>query len=179
MFLQATPKHLTSLDSPQSAVGDTFPTLTAETLAGSEKTLPAAAAGTVTLITLAFERAAQDQIDAWAEPFLEEFADNRGISYFEVPMLKSEYKAMSGFIDGGMRGGIPQDRHDNVMTFYGDITPYRQALGMGDAEAAYVFLVDRNGVIQFAGQGAPTTDRLDRMLAMTRGLLNQPAENTE
>jgi hypothetical protein len=42
-------------------------------------------------------------------------------------------------IDSGMKRGIPIEKHDNVVTFYGDYSSYQEALGMGDINLAYVF----------------------------------------
>ena len=73
---------------------------------------------------------------------------------------------MSGFIDGGMRSGIPPERHDHVATFYGDSSRFREALDMEDLESAYVFLVDGEGHVLWRASGWATPRRLEDLTAV-------------
>ena len=102
----------------------------------------------VTLIAVAFLQQSQPQLDSWLGPFTERFASKEGFTFYEVPMISSGYKFMSFIIDSGMRGGIPKEKHKNVVTMYGDVEKYMQALDL-DARYGYAFLLDREGIIRW------------------------------
>ena len=78
-------------------------------------------------------------------------------------MLAIYWKLMSWMIDSGMRSGIEVKKHKNVMTYYGNINKYRDALQLDDLTRGYVFLLDREGFIRWRGQGYSTKDSLQEM----------------
>lgn len=123
--------------------------------------MPDDANGKVTLIAVAFIRSAQSMLDSWIEPFEREFGENNRFTVYEVPMINAAWKVFSWFIDSGMRGGIPAEKHNNVITFYGDYSEYQQVLGMENPNFAYVFLLDRQGTIRWKGQkyAEPETEK--------------------
>jgi len=131
-----------------------FPSLSSHALSGEKVTLPEDCRGFVTLIAIAFQRGAQGMIDSWYDPFSREFADNQNVRFYEIPMIGSAYwRLMSGWIDAGMRSGIPVIKHPFVITYYGDVFPYRKDLGMDDPALAYIFLLDGEGKIRWRNKG--------------------------
>lgn len=44
-----------------------------------------------------------------------------------------------------MKAGIPEKKHDYVVTYYGDTSKFRKKLGMDDKKLGYVFLLDEDG----------------------------------
>jgi hypothetical protein len=109
--------------------------------------------GKVALICIAFVRSAQNMIDSWVQPFERKFGKDSRFAVYEIPMINKAWKVLSWMIDSGMRGGIPAEKHDNVVTFYGDYSGYQKILGMEDTNLAYVFLLDPKGIIRWKGQG--------------------------
>ena len=67
-------------------------------------------------------------------------------------MINEAWKFVSWVIDSGMRAGIPAEKHDNIVTFYGDYSVHQHALGMEDTNLGYVFLLDPKGIIRRKGQ---------------------------
>lgn len=132
-------------------------------------TLPDAVKGKVALICIAFIRSAQSMVDSWAHPFEQEFGKDSRFAVYEVPMINTGWKVLSWMIDAGMRGGIPVEKHDNVVTFYGDYSGYQEALGMENTNLAYVFLLDPEGIVRWKGQGyaSPETEKELLNAAMT------------
>jgi hypothetical protein len=148
----------------EKIVGIKFPQISAETLAGTKIILPDAAQGQITLITIAFKREAQPQLDSWLRPFMEEYGDNPGFTFYEIPMLAWYWKLMGWMIDSGMRSGIQKEKHKNVMTYYGNYSIYRQMLGLDDVTFGYAFLLDRKGIIRWYERGYATKGEIREML---------------
>ncbi|RXA16490.1 hypothetical protein EQO05_13870 [Methanosarcina sp. MSH10X1] len=135
--------------------------MTSKSLAGNVVTFSEATGGKVTLICIAFVRNAQSMIDSWVQPFEQRFGKDSRFAVYEIPMINKAWKVISWVIDSGMRGGIPVEKHDNVVTFYGDYSGYQKSLGIEDTNLAYVFLLDQKGIIRWKGKGhaRPDTER--------------------
>ena len=150
-------------------IGTKFPEVTAASLAKTRESIPESAKGKVTLIAVAFLRESQPQLDSWLAPFTEKYASTEGFTFYEVPMISSGYKFMRSVIDGGMRAGIPKEKHKNVVTMYGDVEKYMNELGL-DSRFGYAFLLDREGIIRWQGQGFSTPETLKELFEMAEKL---------
>ena len=154
-------------------IGLKFPALTTDSLAGNKVTLPDSAKGKVTLIVISFKRDAQSQNDSWLGPFEKEFGQNQGYFFYEVPMIRRRFVFMAPLIDGGMRAAIPNEKHKNVITFYGDVEPYKQALKITDIYLGYAYLLDQEGIIRWQGQGTAKAEDIKLMIETAKGLANK------
>jgi hypothetical protein len=154
-------------EPPQASrgvIGSKFPALTAESLAGDAVTLPDSLQGRVALVVMSFKRDSQSQNDSWLGPFEKEFGQKQGFFFYEVPMIRRRFVFMAPLIDSGMRAAIPNEKHKNVVTFYGDVEPYKQALKIQDIYLGYAFLLDRQGVIRWQGQGMAKPEDIKALL---------------
>ncbi|MDE4908758.1 mitochondrial ATPase complex subunit ATP10 [Methanogenium marinum] len=160
--------------------GFRFPEITAETLSGKKKTLPDAAKGAPALIVVAFVREAQDMIDSWVIPIKEEFKGREKIVIYEIPVIRSAiWRPMRIMIDGGMRSGIPEADHDYVMTVYGSASELTEPLEIADPTSAYLYLIDRNGIIRWEGRDFAETQTLFRLREMIHKCLRQGINTKE
>jgi ATPase complex subunit ATP10 len=149
-------------EKPNPNNGKKFPEVKDDSLANTSVSLPDAARGKVTLLTVAFLRESQSQLDSWLDPFVERYGNKPGFTFYEVPMLSRGYKFMRFMIDGGMRAGIPKGKHKNVVTMYGDVEKYIKALNL-DLRSGYAFLLDREGIIRWEGQGFSNPETLNEL----------------
>jgi len=168
------------------AIGFRFPEITAETLAGTQKTLPDAAQGAPALIVVAFVREAQEMIDSWVTPIRDEFQGTDAIAIYELPVIASAiWRPMRRIIDGGMRSGIPVRDHDYVMTVYHSASELTGALEIEDHSLAYLYLIDSHGTIRWQGSGFAEEQTLYRLREMIHTCLREgktgeeTAEQTE
>lgn len=152
-----------------SNIGMKFPNVTADSLAGTKESIPESCQGQVTLVAVAFLRESQGQLDSWLNPFYKQFGKRDGFMFYEIPMISSGYKFMKPVIDSGMRGGIPQFKHKHVVTMYGDVNKYLDALQL-DPRSGYAFLLDREGIIRFQAQGYATQEQLQQLFAKAEEL---------
>jgi len=152
------------------AIGIKFPTLSAGSLAGDTVTIPDSVKGRVALIVMSFKRDSQNQNDSWLGPFEKEFGQKQGFFFYEIPMIRRRFVFMAPLIDSGMRAAIPNEKHKNVVTFYGDVEPYQQALKIQDIYLGYAFLLDRQGVIRWQGQGMAKSEDIKALLGTAQRL---------
>jgi hypothetical protein len=135
-----------------------FPTVRAKTLSGKCVTFPDATRGKVGVIFVAFEQAAQSDIDSWVTPMISGYLNEADVSYYEIPMISGNYKPVARLIDGGMRGGVPQSLHARTATFYGERSPFFSSMKIADRKRAYMFVLSRSGDIVFRSSGPATPD---------------------
>ena len=152
-----------------SNIGKRFPEVTAESLAKTPESIPDSAKGKVALIAVAFLQQSQPQLDSWLGPFEEKFGGREGFTFYEVPMISSGYKFMKMVIDSGMRGGIPKYKHKNVVTMYGDVEKYMNELNL-EARYGYAFLLDKEGIIRWQGQGFSSPESLKELFDLAEKL---------
>lgn len=154
----------------QEVIGKMFPKITAYSLAKTEVKLPDMAIGKVTLIAIAFVREAQEMIDSWSVPFEDRFSNKVTYIYYEIPMLGGIWKLFRGSIDGGMRAGIPPEKHKNVLTHYGNYNEYTSYLLIDNINNGYVFLLDKEGIIRFKGIGFASEKDIIEMIQIAERL---------
>ena len=152
-------------DEANPNIGKRFPEVTAESLAKTRESIPESAKGKVTLIAVAFLQQSQSQLDSWLGPFAERFGGKEGFTFYEVPMISSGYKFMRIIIDSGMRGGIPREKHKNVVTMYGDVEKYMKELNL-EPRFGYAFLLDKEGIIRWQGKGFATPESLKELFEL-------------
>jgi hypothetical protein len=177
IFLLVTHSLLSAQDTPEgktSLIGTKFAQISSETLAGTTIILPDDARGKITLITIAFQHGTQEQLDSWLSPFSEEFGTRPGFTFYEIPMLSADVKPFAFRIDSGMRSGIPEEKHNNVMTYYGDYAEYMRLLHIDDVTLGYAFLLDQEGIIRWHGEGFATRDMTRKMINRARTLKQKP-----
>jgi hypothetical protein len=139
-----------------------FPSLKVQTLSKNKLELPSYTLGKPTAICLVFEQSAQVLVDTWANPILKKYSSSE-LNYYEIPMITSGYKWMSGFIDNGMRSGIPKALHANIATYYGNLTTYKKDLLMTNKNSCYIFLLDKEGIIKLVADSSANNIKLETL----------------
>ena len=132
-----------------------FPTVEGRNLEGRTFVMPRDFAGDVNVVFVAFKREQQADVDSWG-PALETLRARHGaLRVYELPTLAREYALMRRFIDGGMRGGIPDPAvRAATITLYIDKGPFKRALDIENESQIQVLLVDRAGMIWWQRSGA-------------------------
>ncbi len=153
------------------AVGDSLPTLRGRDLTGHGVRLPDATRGKVTLLALGFTYDSRIPVEAWTNRFRADFASDRRVNFYEVPMIGGLGKLGRGFIDGGMRKATPKDLQGNVVTVYDDVSAWKKRLGYRGGDPAHILLLDARGRVVARHDGPFDEPAYARIAAVTRGLL--------
>ncbi len=136
-------------------VGDPMPTVSGEFLTGRSASLPAAAAGKVTLVMLGFTYDSRFPVERWGEWFGKSVATRPDVTYFEAPMMGGAARLGRFFIDRGMRKNTPVSKHEQVLTVYGNTGDWKSRLGVTNAteDHAWLLLIDAAGVVRWMHHG--------------------------
>jgi hypothetical protein len=131
-----------------------FPHVESSSLSGTTHRLPETLDGDRNLLLIAFKQAQQSDVDTWvpvAEQLAEELPDFRA---YELPVISQMYRPVSGFIDGGMRGGIPDPQvREATITLYINRKRFLDDLRIPSVDAIVPMLVTPNGTIEWRTTG--------------------------
>jgi hypothetical protein len=149
-----------------------FPKITSENLARETLNLPGDFEGDYNLCLIAFQQWHQRLIDTcipWARRLEQTHPRFR---YYEFPVIRRLNPLYRGFIDRGMRAGIPDPvaRHKTI-TLYTDKEAFKRALEINTESDIHLRLVDREGVVHWSGAGGLTREATDSLTETLEALL--------
>jgi hypothetical protein len=149
-------------------VGRRFPSVTGTALTGAPVRFPEDLSGAPALLLCAYRRGTQADVDRWAAFATRELG---GLAAYEVPIIPSRvWRPLQGWIDGGMRGGVPPGQWARVVTIYEDGAQARAFIGDGGGRRTQVVLLDAVGVVAFHDAGGFTSDAAARLTAAAAAL---------
>jgi hypothetical protein len=130
--------------------------------------IPEDFAGQPTLILIGYKQDTQFDIDRWLLGLRE--AKVR-VPVYEVPTIPGMApRIFSGYIDAGMRSGIPSEDWGGVITLYGDAAPVARFTGNENGLPARVVLLDAEGRVVFFHDRGYSLGTLDKLRAALAGL---------
>jgi hypothetical protein len=125
--------------------GTMMPKVVGRNLHYAQVQFPGDLRGQPTLLLIAFLRHQQADIDTWLARLPELEAGIADLRVLELPVLSRGYLWMRSYIDGGMRGGIPDsEARTRTVTIYTNKKAFRKALGLGDESRIYAVLLDED-----------------------------------
>jgi hypothetical protein len=134
-----------------------FPTVTGRSLEGRELVFPRDLPGDRNVVLIAFERWHQREVDSWMPALRRLRETDPALAVYELPTLGNAWRPVRGFIDGGMRGGIPDKAvREATVTLYLDKGPFKRALGIRDEDHIQLLVLDRDGRIRLRIIGPAT-----------------------
>lgn len=152
----------------QAQAQRSFPAVSGERSDGTVVELPKASAGRYAIICLAYGQKAGPLLEEWYGPAYLRFIAKHGLFASEidadvyfVPLFVGLNKAGYGPTMKKLREQGDPDVAKRVVFLKGDHDGLREALGMKDKEAPYVFVVDPQGRIVHRTEGAYSDDKLD------------------
>ena len=131
--------------------GRRFPSVTGVALSGAPVRIPEDLMGAPALLLCAYRRGTQTDIDRWAAFAGRELPQ---LAVYELPIIPALiWRPLQGWIDGGMRGGVPRAQWSHVVTLYEEGAKARGFIGDGGGDRAQVLLLDAAGVVAFHDAG--------------------------
>ena len=141
------------------AMVERFPEVQGTSLSLVDHQIPGTLAGQVNLLLIAFRQWQQRDVNTWlptAAALAGEYASFRA---YELPVISKAYRPVSGFIDGGMRSGIPDPGvRDSTITIYLDRKRFLRALDINSVGEIVPMLVTPDGEILWRTTGRMTDD---------------------
>jgi hypothetical protein len=160
---------------PKLVPGMNMPELKGEYLTGEKAVMPAAARGKIAFFALGFSYESRYPVEDWTKEFRKHYGSNPETISYEVPMIGGFGRLGRWFIDSGMRRATPKDLHGNVITVYGGTGPWKERLAVADEKAAYLVLLDRDGMVRWIHSGMFDESAFTRLKSEVDQLLKNGA----
>lgn len=148
--------------------GEAFPAVVGESLRGERVEVPAAFRGKPVVLLVGYLQSSQFDIDRWLLGLSETQVD---VAVREVPTLPGlAPRAFAGWIDSGMRRGIPQEDWGSVVTVYADAARIAEFTGNEEGLPGRVLLLDAEGGVAFFHDSGFSVGALRRLRDALAGL---------
>jgi len=136
----------------QVTIGGSMVEATGESLEGNTVVIPKDFIGQETLLLFGYKQDSQFDIDRW---LIGLDMTQTQVATYEIPTIQGMLPRMfSGFIDGGMRKGIPKQLWKGVVTVYADGDKVQRFTGNLNPNNARVMLLNKEGtIVYFYDQG--------------------------
>ena len=166
LFLAASCSSSTPLRDP---AGELFPAVSGESLEGQAMTLPVDLGAKPAILLAGYEMETQFDIDRWILGLTQA---GTPVQLLEIPTIPGMFPGLySGFIDDGMRKGIPEEDWGVVVTVYGgDASKIAELTGTEKGRNARVFLLDEAGRIAWFTDRGYSASQLLELDALAREL---------
>jgi hypothetical protein len=149
-------------------VGEAFPQVTGTSLAGEAVTLPDARSGEPLLLLVGYVQDAQFDLDRWLLGLMQV---DSSVARLEVPTLPGLMPGMAaGWIDDGMRSGIPREDWASVVTLYDEADPVLALTGNESPRNGRVLLLDAEGRVAWFHDRGFSAGKLMELDAAARAL---------
>jgi len=146
------------------AIGSIFPSVVGESLDKQTIKIPENFSGKPTVLLIGYLQKAQFDIDRWILGIIQL---ETPVKIVELPTIAGMMPQMvQGFINNGMRRGIPESDWKSVVTVYEDADKIVKVLGNERPQNAYVVLIDRAGIMKRVineGYSATNVKEIDRL----------------
>ena len=149
-----------------------LPVLKAKYLSGREAKLPADCQGKVALLAFGFSYASRYAVEDFVNRYHKQFEKEPRVTFYEIPVIAGAAQLGKWFIDSGMRKGTPKELHENVITVYGNATPWKEYLGYKNPDDVYLVLLDPSGAVRWHFSGKFDDAAYQQLLAVTNEMLS-------
>lgn len=154
------------VDGEFAGSGVYFPRIESKDLNGDEVTLPDDLAGNPALVLVAFKQGQQTNVNTWLDQLETIEAGIEGLRVIETPTISGKkWGWMAGFIDNGMRSGIPDpEARARTITLFTDVGDFREALGLESADTIYGVLLDEQSRVVDVVEGDFSQEKFQRLI---------------
>ena len=133
--------------------GELFPAVYGQSLEKERIEIPASLAGGPAVLLIGYKQSAQFDIDRWLMGLIQSEVKAQ---IYEIPTIPGLVPTLaSGWIDDGMRSGIPSEDWGSVVTLYGSAAkPVAALTGTESGQRARIVVLDATGkVVWFDDEG--------------------------
>jgi hypothetical protein len=149
-------------------VGKRLPSISGQTLSRSKVRFPESLAGYPAVLLVAYRRGTQQDLDRWIG-FIS--ANAPEVVWYEVPAIPSViWRPLAGWIDSGMRSGVPQDKWSRVVTLYEDAAKLRDFIGDNGRDLTHMVVLNSEGTVVWFNTNGYSEEAASELLRFLRSL---------
>jgi hypothetical protein len=108
------------------------------------------------ILVLGFSRGSRDAVTAWATRIAADYRTSDVVAYYELPVVASVPGFVRAIVLRSIKSSAPERAHKRIVPITNDEAGWRQIVHYGEADDAYLLVVDRAGNVVWQTQGQPT-----------------------
>lgn len=156
-------------------VGKTFPELVAETVEDKKVSLPQDVRGKYTLLGLAYSKKSEESLNTWFTPVYTTFIQknagqmasfNYDVNVYFVPMFTGINAAVTGTAKRKAMKNTDPQLLPYILFYKGELKKYKDELDFEKKDIPYFFVLDADGKIVFATNGAYSDAKMESIEAV-------------
>ncbi len=133
-----------------------IPAVHGTSLANEAVNLPGALQGKVGVLVVGFSRGSREAVAGWGRRLAADYRDSPTVVYYEMPVLASVPGMLRGLVVRSMKSSVPQRAQARFVPITDKEAAWRNIAHYGQAEDAYLLVVDGQGDVAWQTQGQPT-----------------------
>jgi ATPase complex subunit ATP10 len=150
---------------------------------GGRKDLVGVMKGRISIVCIFSKTWAENQVKSWiSSPEIQDYIKDSSIpaQIIEVNVEEGRlYRAVLKMFEGRLRGMRREEDWDKYFFLTGIPNNVREAIGVMNSKAGYVYLVDGECRIRWAGSGGAEGDEKDALLKGVKKLIEERKKNVE
>jgi hypothetical protein len=108
------------------------------------------------ILVLGFSRGSRDAVTGWAQKIAGDYRTSNVVNYYELPVVASVPGLLRGVLLRWIRSSAPERAHKRIVPITNDEAGWRALVHYGEADDAYLLVVDSRGDVVWQTQGQPT-----------------------
>ncbi|RXW14905.1 hypothetical protein EST38_g10949 [Candolleomyces aberdarensis] len=130
--------------------------------------------GKITVLAMLSTRMSEMHAQGFVEPTHNRFSSHPQYQYVQVNLQENLLKAfLVNLFLGKLRQHIPPELHENYLVSTQNMEYVREAMGMTNSKVGYVYLIDENLRIRWAGCADPEPEEIQALESCTGVLLKR------
>jgi hypothetical protein len=108
------------------------------------------------ILVLGFSRGSRDAVTGWAQKIAGDYRTSDVVAYYELPMVASVPSLFRGILLRSIRSSTPERAHKRIVPITNNEEVWRALVHYGEANDAYLLVVDSRGDVVWQTQGHAT-----------------------
>ncbi|MBB5343596.1 hypothetical protein [Tunturibacter empetritectus] len=148
---------VTGLAIVNRAAGERIPEVHGTSFANLAVNLPAALQGkSVGILVIGFSRGSREEVTGWATKIAADYRTSTVVAYYELPIVAGVPGFVRGVVLRSIKSSTPERAQPRVVPVTNNEAGWKAITHYGEADDAYLLVVDNQGNVVWQTQGQPT-----------------------
>lgn len=153
--------------SAEAQIGKVFPTMKCKNIDEKSLTLPTELDKRKSVLCLAYSQKAQEKLQVWVNQAIPKFVlrssetsvfplEPYNVNTYFIAMYTGAAKAFANQATDQIKTNVDVLLHPYILTYTGELEPYKTSLKMINKDDPYIFVLDENGKVIYTTSGIYT-----------------------
>ncbi len=135
-----------------------IPEVHGSSFADTAVNLPEDLKGRPGVLVVGFSQGSRDAVTAWGKRLAVDYLKSDSVVYYEMPVLAAVPRMLRGFVMGRIKASVSEPARPHFVPLLDDEAAWRRVAQYKEADAAYVLVIDGQGLVRWQMQGLPTEE---------------------